>query len=250
VTLVLAVAAVAAAAAYFDAGALTVPSRSTPVYDPPVLAGQFLWGLCSGGVYARLDDMIVLTSSAHCAGEGTVATDPDGTGERGVFGPAARDAGCPYPDHTCAASDVNYMIVAAGRIPSGHLNEIDMGAGGYRTIAAGTSALGCDDIAVGDPVEIDGRGVYRSGHVLEKGDNLKPASQDPAYFPCMIAADIGVAAGDSGGVVLVRGIPAGVSSRSFGGSLGFTPLREGLVELGLSMCDTPGCGLSAASALP
>ncbi|HUG99683.1 MAG TPA: hypothetical protein VMQ83_10985, partial [Gammaproteobacteria bacterium] len=64
------------------------------------------------------------------------------------------------------------------------------------------------------------------------------------YFPCMIAADISVGIGDSGGVVLVRGIPAGVTSRSFGGLLGFTPLREGLNELGLTMCDTPDCGLA------
>jgi hypothetical protein len=241
---------VVAAATYFIGGALTAPRRTTPIYDPPVLAGQHIWGLCSGGVYARLDQTIVLTSATHCAGEGMVATDPDGTGVRGVFGPGARDATCPYPDHTCAASDMNYLIVATDRIPWGHLNEIDMGTGGYRTITAGTSALGCDDIAVGDQVEIDGRGIYRTGHVLEKGDNLKPASQDAAYFPCMIAADVSVATGDSGGVVLVRGIPAGVSSRSFGGDLGFTPLREGLAELGLTMCDTPDCGLSAPSAQP
>ena len=238
------------AAAYATVGYLTTPRRTTPLYDPPVLAGQPLWGLCSGGVYARLDATIVLTSSAHCTSEGTVATDPDGSGVRGVFGPAARDASCPYSDHTCAASDMNYLVVATDRIPWGHLNEIDMGTGGYRTISSGTAALSCGDVQVGDPVEIDGRGVYRSGHVLEKGDNLKPAAQDAAYFPCMIATDISVATGDSGGVVLVRGIPAGASSRSFAGRLGFTPLREGLAELGLTMCDTPDCGLSAPLAQP
>ncbi len=235
---------VLAGAAYAVVGIATAPRRATPIYDPPVLAGQALWGLCSGGVYARLGDVIVLTSSAHCASQGTVATDPDGRGIRGVFGPAARDATCLYPDHTCAASDINYLVVAADRIPWGHLNEIDMGTGGYRVLAPGTTPLSCDDVNVGDPVEIDGRDVYRTGHVVEKGDNLKPAAQDPVYFPCMIAADIGVATGDSGGAVLVRGIPAGVSSRSFGGRLGFTPLREGLAELGLTLCDTPDCGLA------
>ncbi len=50
--------------------------------------------------------------------------------------------------------------------------------------------------------------------------------------------------GDSGGLVLVNGIPAGVNSRLFpGGYLGFTPLAEGLAELGLTMCDSPDCGL-------
>ncbi len=226
---------------------LASPQRTTPIYDPPVLAGQPVWGYCSGGVYARLGSEIVLTSAAHCASEGMVATDPDGTGVRGVFGPAARDATCPYPDHTCAASDMNYLVVAADRIPWGHLNEIDMGTGGYRTIAAGMQALSCADVQVGDPVEIDGRGVFRSGHVVEKGDNLKPAAQDSVYFPCMIATDISVVVGDSGGVVLVRGIPGGASSRSFAGDLGFTPLAEGLAELGLTLCDTADCGLMPPS---
>ena len=224
------------------------PGRTTPVYDPPVLAGQPLWGYCSGGVYARLGDTIVLTSTGHCTSEGTVATDPDGTGVRGVFGPAAREATCPYPGHSCAASDLNDLVVAADRIPWGHLNEIDLGTGGYRVLAPGTHPLSCGDIAVGDPVEIDGRGIYRTGHVVEKGDNLKPADEDGAYFPCMIAADIQVAPGDSGGVVLVRGLPAGVTSRSFGGYLGFTPLAEGLAELGLTLCTTPDCGLTPPAA--
>ena len=40
--------------------------------------------------------------------------------------------------------------------------------------------------------------------------------EDGDYFPCMVAAQMPVAPGDSGGAVLVRGIPAGVTSRSFG----------------------------------
>jgi hypothetical protein len=217
------------------------PRRTTLVYDPPVLAGQHLWGLCSGGFYARLGDTIVLTSTGHCTSEGTVAYDPDGTSVRGVFGPAARDAFCPYPGHTCAASDLNYMVVAKDRIPWGHLNVVDLGTGGYRIIASGTRPLACTDIAIGDQVEIDGRNVYRSGTVAEKGEYLHP--EDGNYFPCMIAARIRVEVGDSGGAVLVRGVPAGVTSRSFGGWLGFTPLAEGLAELGLDLCTTPDCGL-------
>jgi hypothetical protein len=223
--------------------AVTQPRRTTPVYDPPVLAGQQLWGACAGGFYARHGDTVVLTSTGHCTTEGTVAYDPDGTTVRGVFGPAARDATCPYPDHTCAASDLNYLVVAPDRIPWGHLNEVDLGTAGYRVIAPDTRPLACDGIAIGDRVEIDGRNTYRSGSVLEKGDNLKPAGADGAYFPCMIAASIRVGVGDSGGAVLVRGIPAGVTSRSFGGWLGFTPLAEGLAELDLELCTRPDCGL-------
>jgi hypothetical protein len=228
--------------------AVTQPRRTTPVYDPPVLAGQQLWGACAGGFYARRGETIVLTSTGHCTSEGTVAYDSDGTTVRGVFGPAARDDSCPYPDHTCAASDLNYLVVAEERIPWGHLNVVDLGTAGYRIFPSDTRPLACTDIAIGDQVEIDGRNVYRSGTVIEKSDNLHPG--DSVYFPCMIAADIEVGVGDSGGAVLVRGIPAGVTSRSFGGRLGFTPLAEGLAQLGLELCTTPDCGLVPPAAAP
>ena len=229
---------------------VTQPRRTTPVYDPPVLAGQQLWGSCAGWFYARLGDTVVLTSTGHCTSEGTVAYDPDGVTVRGVFGPAALDSSCPHPGHTCAASDMNYLIVARNRIPWEHLNVVDLGTAGYRVVPADTRPLGCADIAVGDPVEINGRNTYRNGRVTDKGENLSPPNLDGSYFPCMILATIRVASGDSGGGVLVRGIPAGVTSRSFGGSLGFTPLAEGLAQLGLELCMTPDCGLVAPSASP
>jgi hypothetical protein len=134
-------------------------------------------------------------------------------------------------------------VVAPARIPWGHLNAIDMGVGGYRVLAPGTRALSCADVNVGDRVEINGRNTYRGGTVLEKGPNLKDPTYDGSYFPCMIVADVQVASGDSGSVVLVNGIPGGVTSRTFGGNLGFTPLAEGLAQLGLELCTTPDCGL-------
>jgi hypothetical protein len=236
--------------AFWVVGVVTQPRRTTPVYAPPVLAGQQIPGYCSAGVYARHGNTIVLTTSPHCAGEGTVAYDPGATTVQGVFGPTAQDATCPYPGHTCHASDMNYLVVAADRIPWGHLNVVDLGTAGYRVIAPGTRPLACADIAIGDPVEIDGKGIYRSGTVAEKGENLKDPAQDGSYFPCMIVAQVPVAGGDSGGVVLVRGIPAGVTSRNFGGWLGFTPLAEGLAELGLDLCTTPDCGLVPPSPAP
>ena len=217
------------------------PRRTTVRYDPPVLAGQQLWGYCAGGFYARRADTIVLTSTGHCTTEGTVAYDPDGTTVRGVFGPAARDATCPYGGHKCASSDINYLVVAPERIPWGHLNVVDLGTDGYQVLAPGTEPLRCADVAVGDGVEINGRDLYRRGVVLEKGEYLH--REDGDYFPCMIAADIEAAPGDSGGAVLVGGMPAGVTSRSFGGLLGFTPLAEGLAQLELELCTTPDCGL-------
>ncbi len=227
--------------AFGIASAITQPRRTTPVYDPPVLAGQHIWGYCSGGFYARLGDTIVLTSAGHCAGAGTVATDPDGTGVRGVFGAPAQATACPDPGHTCTGPDVNYLVVATDRIPWGHLNDVDLGTAGYRTIQAGTRPLACADIAIGDEAEINGRDVYRRGPVAEKSEKLD--SGDGSVFPCMIAARVRVEVGDSGGAVLVRGIPAGVTLRSFGGYLGFTPLAENLEALGLELCTTPDCGL-------
>jgi hypothetical protein len=227
--------------AYAMATTAVQPRRTTPVYDPPVLAGQPVWGSCSAGFYARRGETIVLTSTGHCASEGTIARDPDGVGVRGVFGPAARDDTCPYAGHWCGSSDLSYLVVATDRIPWGHLNVVDMGLGGYRVLAADTRGLGCADVEIGDPLEINGRDLFRTGRVTQKGENLN--DQDGAYFPCMILADVQVAVGDSGGGVLVRGLPAGVISRSFGGSLGFTPLAEGLAQLGLELCSTPDCDL-------
>ncbi len=178
---------------------------------------------------------------------GTTATSPDGT-VQGIFGPTAQDATCAYPDHTCQASDMNYLIVAPDRIPWGHLNEIDLGVGGYRILAPDSQPLACTDVAVGDPIEMDGRGIYRTGTVLEKGSYLQDAAQDGSYFPCLIASRLQVGGGDSGSVVLVRGEPAGITSRSLAGNLGFTPLAEGLTELGLELCTTPDCGLTPPSA--
>jgi len=221
---------------------VTQTRRTTPAWDPPVLAGQQLWGACAGGFYARSGDTIVLTSSGHCTTEGTVAYDADGTTVRGVFGPAARDATCPYPEHRCAPSDINYLVVAEDRIPWGHLNVVDLGTAGFRIIPTGTRPFGCPDVIVGDSVEINGRNEYRSGPVVEKGENLFP--EDGDYFPCMIVANIQVDVGDSGGAVFVRGTPAGVTSRRFGGLLGFTPLAEGLASLGLDLCTSPDCGLA------
>ena len=170
--------------------------------------------------------------------------DPDGRTVRGVFGPAAMLEPCEHQRHTCRPSDMNYLVVAPDRIPWGRLNVVDMGDGGERTIELGTAPLSCSEIRIGDPVEINGRGNFRAGSVAEKGVYLHEPSEDGDYFPCMAAAaDIDVGVGDSGGAVLVRGLPAGVASRSFGGKLGFTPLAEGMDALALELCTTPDCGL-------
>lgn len=216
---------------------LATTRRTTPLYDPPVLAGQRIPGYCSAGVYARHGELIVLTSSPHCGGDGTVVD------QQGVVGPMAQDATCPHVGYTCHASDMNYLVVALDRIPWGHLNLVDMGVGGYRVLEPGTRALGCPEVAIGDPVELDGRNLYRTGTVTSKGQNLQPPAQDGSFFPCMIRSSIQVGGGDSGGIVLDRGIPAGVTSRTFDGDLGFTPLAEGLADLGLEICTTPDCGL-------
>ena len=215
--------------------------------DPPVVAGRQLWGSCAAGFYARRGDTVVLTSSAHCASEGTTAYAPDGRTVRGVFGPPAVLDPCEHAaTHTCRPSDMNYLVVAPDQIPWGRLNVVDLGDGEPRVIAGGTRPLSCTDVAFGDGVEINGRDIYRSGMVTEIGENLHDPTSDGDFFPCMIvAADIEVGVGDSGGAVLVRGIPAGVTSRSFAGALGFTPLAEGLEALGLALCTAPDCGLDA-----
>ena len=82
-------------------------------------------------------------------------------------------ASCPYPGYRCTASDMNYLIVAPDRIPWGHLNEIDMGAGGYRMVTPDTQPLECADIHDGDQLEFDGRAIYRTGKV-RRNRNICP----------------------------------------------------------------------------
>jgi hypothetical protein len=228
----------------FAAGSLALrdgdeTTRASARFDPPVLAGQNVPGACSGGFYARHDRTIVLTIAAHCAEPGTKLR--DGAGRLiGTFGPRAQLTDCP-PNRFCAPSDILAMSLAADRIPWGHLNVIDMGAGGYRTIDPGTRPLACGDIRVGQRVELDGREHFRTATVLA----VAPYQyESDTMFPCMVAADLAAVIGDSGGAVLVDGLPAGVGSRDVGGHLGFTPLAEGLENLGLTLCTTPDCDLS------
>ena len=219
-------------------------ARTTARFDPPVWAGQNVPGACSGGFYARREQTIVLTIVAHCANPGDTLR--DGMGRVvGVFGPRAELTDCPV-GRFCAPSDFLAMDLASDYIPWGHLNQVDMGAGGYRTFEAGARPLACDDIEVGDRVEIDGREHYRTGTVIA---NAPYQNETDTMFPCMVVADIQVVVGDSGGAVLVNGAPAGVISRQLGGRLGFTPLAEGLDNLGLTLCTTPDCDLSPALAV-
>ena len=217
--------------------------RTTPVYDPPVLAGQVVSPGCSGGVYAlTADGDVVITTTGHCSNAGDAKQMP-GTGRFvGTASASSNGLPCDRPGkNRCTASDMAYITLVPEMIPWGHLNEIDLGVGGYRVIPAGTRALSCPEVEPGDRVEISGQGGYREGRVIGQQANDFP--EDGTYFPCITVSDIDVMSGDSGGVVLVDGIPAGVASRSYAGKLGFTPLAEGLAEMGLSMCDTPDCGM-------
>ncbi len=217
--------------------------RTTVRYDPPVWAGQNVPGACSGGFYARHGETIVLTIVAHCATPGATLRDADG-GVIGIFGLRAQLTDCPA-GRFCSPSDFLVLQLAPDRIPWGHLNLVDMGAGGYRTLAPGARPLSCADIAVGDRVEVDGREHYRTGHVIEIGRYEHPTD---TIFPCMVITDMGTAVGDSGGAVLDEGRPAGIISRDIAGHLSFTPLAEGLDNLGLVLCTTPDCDLAPGSA--
>ena len=214
-------------------------ARSTEEFEPPVWAGQNFVPACAGGFYARLESTIVLVISAHCGNPGDTLRDEQGQ-LIGVLGPRAELSDCPE-GRFCAPSDIQTMALAPERIPWGHLNLVDMGAGGYRTIDPGTRPLACADIAVGDRFEMNGRERFRSGTVIEIGPY---EHEGDTNFPCMIVGDTRVAIGDSGGAVLVGGLPAGIVAREFGGHFGFTPLAEGLENLALTLCTTPDCDLS------
>jgi len=228
--------------AWWAIGALRLygeTNRAAPRYDPPVWAGQNVTGACSGGFYARDGKTIVILLSAHCLEPGVTLRDDHGR-LIGLLGPRASLTDCP-PGRFCAPSDFLTLALAADRIPWGHLDLIDMGAGGYRTLDASTRAFACGDIKVGARVEVDGRERYRSGRITAVGPY---EFQTDTMFPCMATTDLDVGVGDSGGAVLVDGAPAGIISRNIGGRLAFTPLAEGLENLGLTLCTTPTCELS------
>jgi hypothetical protein len=232
-------------AAYRGAGAVrgfAETFRTTPRFDPPVWAGQLVPVPCAtGGFYARHQETIVLTISAHCAAATPGATLLDADGRlAGVFGPPASFDECPA-GRFCAPSDFVTLAVSPDRIPWGHLNLVDMGAGGYRTIAPGTHPLACGDMHVGDRAEVDGLEHYRSGAIVAVGPYDYATD---TIFPCMVITDIESYRGDSGGAVLVNGLPAGTTAREISGYLAFTPLAEGLENLGLALCTTPDCDVA------
>jgi hypothetical protein len=218
-------------------------TRSAPAYNPPVLAGQLLWG-CTGGFYARQGDRVVIAYSAHCANPNGTVTLPDGR-VLGQSGAAANIVPCPA-GRVCESSDFMPVYLDPANIPWGHLNLVDFTGGGYRTITAGSPPLACGDIQVGDSVELGGRNLYRTGKVVASG--RYEFTQD-VIFPCMLVTDIEVGVGDSGGPVLDNGRPAGITAREIDGFLGFTPLAEGLSTLGLTLCTDPDCGLTPPARL-
>jgi hypothetical protein len=237
---------VLAAGAYLVIRDRAETARSTPEFDPPVWAGQNVPGPCaSGGFYARDEQRIVLTIATHCldAKAGTSVLGPDGR-LVGVFGPPAELPDCPA-ERFCAPADIIPLVLPPDRIPWGHLNMVDLGAGGYRTLPEGTRPLACDDIDKGDPVELNGRERYRTGTVIEIG---RYEHATDTIFPCMVVTDIGGGSGDSGAAVLVNGQPAGTVSRLIGRYLAFTPLAEGFENLRLVLCTTPACDLSPPAA--
>lgn len=248
VVLVLLLVALVGVEAWIAVNWSTQERRTSPRYDPPVLAGQQVAAFCAGGVYARTaDDLLVITTTGHCGPAGAAMSEPGGGQFVGYLGPPSGWAACERAGKDrCTSSDMAVVPLVPAMIPWGHLNEIDLGAGGYRRIEEGARPLACADVRTGDRVEMNGRDQYRTGTVLGQQANDFP--EDGTYFPCVTVADIEVWSGDSGSVVLVNGIPAGVSSRAYDGHLGFTPLREGLEELGLTLCDTPDCGLTPATA--
>ncbi len=218
------------------AGIARMVIRTTDRYDPPVMAGQPL--ACGAGFYARTGDRIFVTVSSHCYPAGSTQLFDDAR-LLGTLGRRPALADCPK-GRECYASDFTELILEPDLLPWGHLDLVDLGAGGYRTLTSATPPLRCDEIHVGDRVETDGRTLYREGTVLQVGPY---DFEDDAIFPCMVITDIEAGVGDSGASVLINGHPAGIAAREFGQYLGFTPVAEAMELLGDEICTDPDCEL-------
>ena len=211
--------------------------RTTPIYEPPVLAGQPV--SCTAGFHARRGETIVLTISGHCFDRAHPPLDAAGQAI-GTYGAEARSADCPT-GRTCAGSDIVELVLrrtTSRGATSTSSTSAQAATGRSRSDAR---PLSCADLHEGASVETNGRGVHRSGTIV----SVAPyAYETDTIFPCMAVTDLEAAIGDSGGAVLLDGQPAGIASRQFGGKLGFTALAEGLADLGLTLCTDPDCGIA------
>ena len=206
-------------------------------YDPnvrPTGAGRpaNLGGVCSGEVPTpAMGSTIVLTTTAlrrRGTGGPTPGNGPSGRGvSSGRAGPGAT---CPYPRTPRAATDLNYAVVAPGSpVLWGHLNGIGPGHGRLPDHPAGTRPLACRRHSDRRPRWRSTAATSIEAERSRKGENHHPEGR--SYFPCMVAAAIQVGVGDSGGAVLVRGIPAGVTSRRLRRMARVHPVAEGMAEL-------------------
>ena len=126
---------------------------------------------------------------------------------------------------------------------------VDLGEGGQRAIGRGTGPLVC------------GTSGWATRSRSTAGTTIAPArsprrastsatSHDGDYFPCMVAAAYSESGRATREAQSSCGGSGGVASRSFDGWLGFTPLSEGLDQLGLELCTTPDCDLAPPSTDP
>ena len=108
------VVAVLGAAAVLGVRFLTQTGPGTSVDEPPVSAGQQLWGTCAGGFYARPGEQIVDVERAlRHRGDGGAQRRRRGSRR---FGPSLGTRG-PVEGHRCAPSDMNYLVVAGDQVP-------------------------------------------------------------------------------------------------------------------------------------
>ena len=103
-------------------------------------------------------------------------------------------------------------MLAPGHIPWGHLNLVDLGAGGYRTIAPDARPLSCGDLHEGASVETEARRLPQR-HDPHRGALRR---ETDTIFPCMAVTNMEAGVGDSGGAVLLDGQPAGIAARASG----------------------------------
>ena len=199
-------------------------TRSTARFDPPVWPGSSLprpllarWLPCPRRTADRPDHCRPLCRRDARHG----LLDSDGR-LIGTFGPAAKLTDCPA-GRFCAPSDFLSLALAPDRIPSGHLNLVDMGAGGYRTIDPGTPSVDVCRHPQGRPRRGQWPRALPVGKVLEIGPYEHVDGHDlSVHGRHRHRGDHG----DSGAAVLVNGLPAGTMSREISGLPRVHPARR------------------------
>ena len=108
----------------------------------------------------------------------------------------------------------------------------------------------CDDIAIDDPIELNGRNVYRTGRSPRRASTSTPSSRTARTSRACSRHGSRSGRATPAAWCSSAGFPRASRRAASAGTSASRPLAEGLAELGLDLCTTPDCGLTPPATPP